>query len=144
MAISVDTPKNLRHIKAKFIGNFTKRQTFSIAGAAAIGFPLYYATKGSLGNDIAAILMVLAMMPFLLFISDNLKYGLPAEKLLFLIWEHKRKPGIRPYKATNIFIELEERDLIKKEVQSLENKAKASRKKQYKTGNTTKSEKTKQ
>lgn len=128
MAISVATPKNLKQVKPKFIGNFTKRQVFSIGAAALIGFPLYFLSKGTLGNDVAAILMVLSMMPCMLFVTDNLKYGLPAEKLLVLVWQHGRKPGIRPYKAENLLKQLEEREQIKKEVQFLEEKARNGRK----------------
>lgn len=128
MAISVSTPKNLRQVKPKFIGNFTKRQVFSLGAAALIGFPLYFLSKGSLGSDMAALLMVLAIMPCMLFITENLKYGLPAEKLLLLIWKHGRLPGIRPYKAENLLKQLEEREKIKKEVQFLEEKARNGRK----------------
>lgn len=130
MAITVATPKNLRQVKPRFIGNFTKRQVFSIGAAAMVGFPLYYATRGALGNDIAAIVMVFSMMPCLLFVTENLKYGLPAEKLLLLVWRHKNTQGIRPYKAENLFVELEERERIKKEVQDLEEKARNGKKNQ--------------
>lgn len=127
MAISVATPKNLRQIHTKFIGGFTKRQVFSIGAAAAVGFPFYFAIKPVVGTDTAAILMVVIMMPFLLFMSENLRYGLPAEKLLMLMWQHNRTPKIRPYKAQNLFRELEEREKIKKEVLYLEEKARSGR-----------------
>jgi len=127
MAITVSTPKNLKRIKPKFIGSFTKRQFFSIAGAALVGIPFYYFTKGFLGTDISALLMVALMFPFLLFMSDNLKFGLPAEKLILLVWRHFRSQGIRPYRAENLFKQLEEREKIKKEVEFLEEKARSGK-----------------
>lgn len=130
MAITVATPKNLRQVKPRFIGNFTKRQILSITAAALVGFPLYFISRGPLGNDVAAIIMVFSMMPCLMFVTENLRYGLPAEKLLLLVWRHKNTQGIRPYKAENLFIELEERERIKKEVQDLEEKARNGKKRQ--------------
>ncbi len=128
MAISVATPKNLNKIKPKFVGSFTKRQVFSLAAAAIVGLPVYFLLKDTAGTDAAAIGMVTVMLPILLFIKEDFKYGLPAEKLLYLFWRHNRTTPIRPYKAENLFTRLEEREKIKKEVQYLEEKARKSRK----------------
>ncbi|MBR1700603.1 MAG: PrgI family protein [Lachnospiraceae bacterium] len=135
MSISVATPKDLSKIKPKFIGNFTKRQVFSLGSAALIGFPFYFLTKNAIGTDAAAILMVAVMLPFFLFITDNLRYGLPAEKIIVLMWRHNRLPGIRLYQAENLFIQLEEREKLKKEVLFLEEKARSGRKQRKRSSN---------
>ena len=96
--ITVSTPKDLRKVKSKFIGNFTKRQVICGGAAAIIGIPFYLMTKKTLGTDFSAILMVCVMMPFF-FMAAYEKNGLPAEKFLALIIRHRTLPEIRPYQA---------------------------------------------
>lgn len=120
--ISVTTPKDLRKVKSKVVGNFTKRQIVCFLGAAIVGIPFYLATRKALGTDIAALLMVGVAMPFF-FLAMYEKNGMPAEKFLALIIRHKTLKQIRPYEAENLFLQLEKREKIKKEVASLEHKA---------------------
>ena len=131
MAISVPVPKDLSGIKTKVALNLTKRQIICFSGAAITGVPLYFLTKGVLGTQGAAIIMVGAMLPFF-FLAMYERDGFPAEKLLyFMIRQKMFTPGIRPYKSENLYEQLEEREKIKKEVRYLEEKAKgASRKPQ--------------
>ena len=128
MAISVSVPKDLKAIKTKEVGPFTKRQAvcFSLAGIA--GFSAYFLGKGMLGTDAATLLLVIAALPFL-FMATYEKDGFPAEKLLyFRIKQMFLVPGIRPYKSENLFRQLEEREKLKKEAAYLEEKAKRSKK----------------
>ena len=91
--------------------------------AAALGVPLYMLTKGVLGTEVAALLMVAVMLPFF-FLAMYEKDGFPAEKILYFMLRQKvLTPGIRPYKSENIHKQLEEREKIKKEVRYLEQKA---------------------
>lgn len=131
MAISVPVPKDLSGIKTKVALNLTKRQIICFSGAAITGVPLYFLTKGVLGTQAAALIMVGAMLPFF-FLAMYERDGFPAEKLLyFMIRQKMLTPGIRPYKSENLYEQLEEREKIKKEVRYLEEKAKgASRKPQ--------------
>lgn len=131
MAISVPVPKDLSGIKTKVALNLTKRQIICFSGAAITGFPLYFLTKGVLGTQAAALIMVGVMLPFF-FLAMYERDGFPAEKLLyFMIRQKMLTPGIRPYKSENLYEQLEEREKIKKEVRYLEEKAKgASRKPQ--------------
>lgn len=131
MAISVPVPKDLSGIKTKVALNLTKRQIICFSGAAITGVPLYFLTKGVLGTQAAAIIMVGVMLPFF-FLAMYERDGFPAEKLLyFMIRQKMLTPGIRPYKSENLYEQLEEREKIKKEVRYLEEKAKgASRKPQ--------------
>ena len=131
MAISVPVPKDLSGIKTKVALNFTKRQIICFSGAAITGVPLYFLTKGVLGTQAAALIMVGVMLPFF-FLAMYERDGFPAEKLLyFMIRQKMLTPGIRPYKSENLYEQLEEREKIKKEVRYLEEKAKgASRKPQ--------------
>lgn len=131
MAISVPVPKDLSGIKTKVALNLTTRQIICFSGAAITGVPLYFLTKGVLGTQAAALIMVGVMLPFF-FLAMYERDGFPAEKLLyFMIRQKMLTPGIRPYKSENLYEQLEEREKIKKEVRYLEEKAKgASRKPQ--------------
>lgn len=131
MAISVPVPKDLSGIKTKVALNLTKRQIICFSGAAITGVSLYFLTKGVLGTQAAALIMVGVMLPFF-FLAMYERDGFPAEKLLyFMIRQKMLTPGIRPYKSENLYEQLEEREKIKKEVRYLEEKAKgASRKPQ--------------
>lgn len=123
MAISVQVPKDLSGIKTKVALNLTKRQIICFSLAGVCGVPVYFLTKNSLGTDVAATLMVIAMLPFF-FLAMYEKDGFPAEKILyFMIRQKILTPGIRPYKSENIYRQLEKREKIEKEVHYLEEKA---------------------
>ena len=126
MAISVAVPKNLSGIKTKVAMNLTKRQLICFGGAAAVGIPFYILTKGVLGTQASALIMVALMLPFF-FLAMYEKDGFPAERILyFMIRQKLLTPGIRPYKSENLYKKLEEREKIKKEVRYLEEKAAGS------------------
>lgn len=127
MAISVSVPKNLNGIKTKVALNLTKRQIVCFGSAALVGIPLYFLTKGVIGMQAAALIMVFVMLPFF-FLAMYERDGFPAEKVLYFIARQKiLTPGIRPYRSENLYRKLEEREKWKKEVRSLEEKAKGSR-----------------
>lgn len=134
MAISVPVPKDLSGIKTKVALNLTKRQIICFSGAAITGVPLYFLTKGVLGTQAGALIMVGVMLPFF-FLAMYERDGFPAEKLLyFMIRQKMLTPGIRPYKSENLYEQLEEREKIKKEVRYLEEKAKGASRKQQNAG----------
>ena len=123
MAISVPVPKDLSGIKTKVALNLTKRQIICFSGAALVGVPLYFLTKGVLGTQGAALIMVGAMLPFF-FLAMYEKDGFPAEKILYFMLRQKfLTPGIRPYRSENLYKQLAEREKLKKEVRYLEEKA---------------------
>lgn len=123
MAISVAVPKDLSGIKTKVAMNLTKRQLICFGSAAAVGIPFYLVTKGVLGTQASALIMVALMLPFF-FLAMYEKDGFPAEKILyFMVRQKLLTPGIRPYKSENLYKKLEEREKIKKEVRYLEEKA---------------------
>ena len=127
MAISVAVPKNLSGIKTKVALNLTKRQIICFSGAAVTGVPTYFFTRGAVGTETAAILMVAVMLPFFFFAMYE-RDGFPAEKYLYLMIRQRfLLPGIRRFKSENIYQQLEEREQIKREVLGLEAKAKEAR-----------------
>ena len=123
MAISVAVPKNLSGIKTKVAMNLTKRQLVCFGSAGAVGIPFYIFTKGVIGTQASALIMVALMLPFF-FLAMYQKDGFPAEKILYFMLRQKiLTPGIRPYKSENLYRQLEEKERMKKEVRYLEEKA---------------------
>lgn len=123
MAISVAVPKNLSGIKTKVAMNLTKRQLVCFGSAGAVGIPFYIFTKGVIGTQASALIMVALMLPFF-FLALYEKDGFPAEKILYFMLRQKiLTPGIRPYKSENLYRQLEEKERMKKEVRYLEEKA---------------------
>lgn len=123
MAISVAVPKNLSGIKTKVAMNLTKRQLVCFGGAGAVGVPFYLFTRGIIGTQASALIMVALMLPFF-FLAMYEKDGFPAEKILyFMIRQKILTPGIRPYKSENLYRKLEEKERMEKEVRYLEEKA---------------------
>ena len=127
MAISVSVPKDLSGIKTKVALNLTKRQSICFSGAAITGVPLYFLTKGVLGTQAAALIMVGVMLPFFFFAMYE-KDGFPAEKILLHIIRQKfLRPGIRVYRSQNLYDRIIEYDKLEKEGAWLEKKAKEAR-----------------
>ena len=123
MAISVAVPKNLSGIKTKVAMSLTKRQLVCFGSAGAVGIPFYIFTKGVIGTQASALIMVALMLPFF-FLAMYEKDGFPAEKILYFMLRQKiLTPGIRPYKSENLYRQLEEKERMKKEVRYLEEKA---------------------
>jgi len=121
--ISVAVPKDLSNIKTKVVMNLTKRQLICFGSAGVVGFPFYLLTKGILGTQTSALVMMAVVMPFF-FLAMYEKNGFPAEKILYFMLRQKfLTPGIRPYQSENLYKKLEEREQIEKEVRYLEDKA---------------------
>lgn len=112
----VTIPKDLTKVKTKVLFNLTKRQLICFGAGLIIGLPLYFATKASLGDSTAALLMILIMLPaFLLALYE--KNGQHLEivvrnmiQVLFL------RPKKRPYRTNNFYAALERQNNLDKEV----------------------------
>lgn len=103
--------------------NLTKRQLVCFGSAGAVGIPFYIFTKGVIGTQASALIMVALMLPFF-FLAMYEKDRFPAEKILYFMLRQKiLTPGIRPYKSENLYRQLEEKERMKKEVRYLEEKA---------------------
>ena len=105
----VNVPKDLTKVKTKVVFNLTKRQLICFSVAAVIGIPIYFLTKGTIGNSAALLLMIGAMAPFF-FIAMYERDGQPAERIMKHILRHKIWPGIRPYKTDNLYRYLTKED----------------------------------
>ena len=60
----VPVPKDLSKVKTKVAFNLTKRQLVCFGSGALIGVPLFFLLRGPAGNSVAAMCMMLVMLPF--------------------------------------------------------------------------------
>ena len=112
----VPVPKDLTKVKTKVMFNLTKRQLICFTGGALIGVPLFFLLRGPAGNSVAAMCMMLVMLPFFLFAMYE-KHGQPLEKVLAnIIRVTIIRPKERPYKTNNFYAVLERQEKLDKEV----------------------------
>ena len=99
----VNVPKDLNRVKTKVALNLTRRQLICFSAAGLVGVPLYLLTRQGLGNDMAALLMVLVMLPLFAFALYE-KDGMPLETFIEnYIRVRFLYPHIRPYQTENFY-----------------------------------------
>ena len=112
----VPVPKDLTTIKTKVAFNLTKRQLICFGGAAAVGVPTYFLTRGFLGGSGAVMALVAAALPFFFFAMYE-KNGQPLEKILKNFYNTRfKRPKVRPYQTNNLYTALERQSKLDKEV----------------------------
>lgn len=111
----VRVPRDIKRVKPKFLGPLNKRQTYSMAigiGGGALG---YYLSKPYIGASNAILVLMVIMLPIVfcgLFEKDN-RY---VEDILKDIINVKFiRPGIRVFKAQNMYGYIHEK-IYEKEV----------------------------
>lgn len=115
----VPVPKDLAKVKTKVAFNLTKRQIVCFGSGGLVGVPTYILTRGSIGNEPAALLMIGLMLPFFLF-GIYEKDGQPLEAVLrHMIRAKFLCAGTRPYQTDNLYAALSRQT---KEVLTIENK----------------------
>ena len=118
----VPVPKDLTKVKTKVLFNLTKRQLVCFGAGIAIGLPIFFLTKNALGTSMAAMLMIIIMLPcFLLALYE--KHGQPLEKVLKNIIDVCfLRPKERPYMTNNFYDCLRRQDELEKEVYNIVHK----------------------
>ena len=116
----VPVPKDLTKVKTKVALNLTKRQLVCFGLGGAAGIPAYLLTRGSIGNESAALLMIGLMLPFFA-LGIYEKDGQPLEKAL---WNYISvtfiRPPDRPYRTENGYAALMRQAERDKEAEKLE------------------------
>ena len=121
----VPVPKDLNAVKTKVMLNLTKRQLICFGAGAAIGVPLFFLLKSSIGTSSAVICMIIVMLPFFLLAMYE-KNGQPLEKILRnIIQVYFLRPKQRSYQTNNFYVLLERQDNLDKEVSRIVNGKKA-------------------
>lgn len=131
----VTVPKDLTKVKTKVLFNLTKRQLICFSIGLLLGVPLYFATRGPLGNASAAMLMILTMLPaFLVALYE--KNGQHLEVIIKnMLHVLVLRPKKRPYKTNNFFAVIERQNQLDKEVYRIVHPKKAvPRRKESYTG----------
>jgi hypothetical protein len=112
MVAYVQIPKDLTKVKTKFMLGLTKRQVVCFGTAAVIRVPVFFATRGALGNSSAVLLMMAFMLPAF-FMAMYEKDGQTAERILFCFircrWFF---PPKRPYITENFYSTIEQEGKI--------------------------------
>lgn len=127
----VPVPKDLNTVKTKVMFNLTKRQLVCFGGGAAVAVPLFFLCKTFMSTTVAAILMILVLLPFMLLAMYE-KNGQPLEKIVRnIVQVCFLRPKQRPYRTKNFYAVLERQENLDKEVYRIvhKNKAHESRKK---------------
>ena len=121
----VPIPKDLTKVRTKVALGLTKRQLVCFGAAAAIGLPLFFLLRGVMPSSAAAMLMVIAMLPF----SMYERHGQPLEMVLKNIIETKFiRPKVRPYQTDNLYSATARQANLYKEVKAIATGKKAARK----------------
>lgn len=128
----VPVPKDLNAVKTKVIFNLTKRQIICFGSGAAVGIPLFFLLRTVASGSVAAICMMLVMLPFFLLAMYE-KNGQPLEKIARnIIRVCFLRPKVRPYETNNFYAVLDRQNTLDKEVLSI-----VSGKKAHKSRSTT-------
>lgn len=99
----VPVPKDLNRVKTKVMFNLTKRQLICFALAAAVGVPVFFIAKAKLELSVAAMIMVVIMLPFIFFALYE-KDGQSAEKMLgHIVKSMFLGDRVRPYRTNNLY-----------------------------------------
>ena len=112
----VPVPKDLSKVKTKVAFNLTKRQLVCFGSGALIGVPLFFLLRGPAGNSVAAMCMMLVMLPFFMLAMYE-KHSQPLEKIVGNILKVAViRPRQRPYRTNNFYAALERQANLDKEV----------------------------
>ena len=99
----VPVPKDLTKVKTKVMFNLTRRQLVCFTAGALVGVPLFLWLREPAGNSMAAMCMMLVMMPFFLLAMYE-KHGQPLEKIVGNILKVAViRPKQRPYQTNNFY-----------------------------------------
>ena len=121
----VPVPKDLSTVKTKVMFNLTKRQLICFGSGAAVAVPLFFLCKTFMSTTVAAILMILTLLPFMLMAMYE-KNGQPLEKIVRnIVQVCFLRPKQRPYKTNNFYAVLERQENLDKEVYRIVRKTEA-------------------
>ena len=116
MAAYIPVPRDLTRVKTKILFNLTQRQLVCFGAAAVIGVPVFFWVKGFGNVSLAALTMMIVMMP-LFFLALYEKDGQPLEVIAgYFIQAKFIRPKVRPYQTNNYYDALMRQDQLEKEV----------------------------
>ena len=112
----ISVPRDLTKVKNKVMFNLTKRQLICFSLGALVGVPSFFLLKLIGSTSMAAMGMMVLMMPFF-FLAMYEKHGQPLEVFLgHFIRANFIRPKVRPYKTDNYYSALIRQAQAEKEV----------------------------
>ena len=115
----ISVPRDLTKVKSKVMFNLTKRQLLCFGAAALLGVPSFFLIKSVAPLSVAAICMMVIMMP-LFFLAMYEKNGQHLEVILkHFIEAVFIRPKIRPYKTNNYYSALERQAKAEEEIEKI-------------------------
>ncbi|MCR4929496.1 MAG: PrgI family protein [Lachnospiraceae bacterium] len=115
----ISVPRDLTKVKSKVMFNLTKRQLVCFSVAALIGVPSFFLIKSVASLSMAALCMIIIMMPFF-FMALYEKNGQHLEVILkHFIEATFIRPKQRPYKTNNYYSALERQADAEKKIQAI-------------------------
>ena len=119
MASYISVPRDLTKVKSKVMFNLTKRQLICFGVAALLGVPSFFLLKKVGSTSMAAMGMMVIMMPFF-FMGMYEKNGEPLEVILdHFIKANFIRPKIRPYTTNNYYAALIRQAKAEQEVEAI-------------------------
>ena len=116
MAAYIPVPRDLSRVKSKILFNLTKRQLICFGIAALIGVPSFFLIKSAAGTSLAAMSMIIIMIPMFLLAMYE-RDGQPLEVIAKHFIETKFiRPKVRPYQTDNYYEILHRAAMAEKEV----------------------------
>ena len=115
----ISVPRDLTKVKSKVMFNLTKRQLLCFGTAALLGVPSFFLIKSVAPLSVAAICMMVIMMP-LFFLAMYEKNGQHLEVILkHFIEAVFLRPKTRPYQTNNYYSALERQARAEREIQKI-------------------------
>ncbi len=98
-----NVPRDLTRVKSKLFLNLTRRQILCFGAAILVGLPLFFLLRKTGNMTLAAMTMILVMLPFF-FLAMYERNGQPLEVILrHFITARFKRPKIRTYQTENTF-----------------------------------------
>lgn len=129
MAAYIPVPRDLTRVKSKVFFNLTKRQLICFGLAALIGVPFFFWIKSSGNVSLAALGMIIIMMPMFLLAMYE-KNGQPLEVVArHFIMAKFIRPKVRPYRTDNYYDALMRQYALEQEVNAIVKRKKSQQQK---------------
>ena len=123
MAAYISVPRDLTRVKSKVLFGLTKRQLICFGTGALIGVPVYFFVRAAGNLSLAALAMIVVMLPFF-FLGLYERNGQPPEVVARQFYQARFvRPKVRPYRTNNYYAALMRQADAQEEVTRIVQKA---------------------
>ena len=123
MAAYISVPRDLTRVKSKVLFGLTKRQLICFGTGALIGVPVYFFVRAAGNLSLAALAMIVVMLPFF-FLGLYERNGQPPEVVARQFYQARFvRPKVRSYQINNYYAALMRQADAQEEVNRIVQKA---------------------